>query len=56
MPDYGRLGGLLTQVAATSGDNKGRLGGLLVQVAATNGDSKGRLGGLLTKRMLLETQ
>jgi len=49
MPDYGRLGGLLTQVAATSGDDKGRLGGLLVQVAATNGDNKGRLGGLLTQ-------
>ena len=49
MPDYGRLGGLLTQVAATSGDNKGRLGGLLTQVAATSGDNKGRLGGLLTQ-------
>ena len=49
MPDYGRLGGLLTQVAATSGDNTGRLGGLLVQVAATTGDNKGRLGGLLTQ-------
>lgn len=49
MPDYGRLGGLLTQVAATAGSNKGRLGGLLAQVAATTGNSKGRLGGLLTQ-------